>query len=216
MKLLLQLAIAIFIFLSCKIQSHDPNHIFYLHGRIIELQGIDAVSENFGEYEYEEIIKELEINGAKVHSEIRNQQTDVETFCQKISNQIDSLINEGIKPEKITVIGASKGAIMAMIISDMNKNPINYILLAANNNAIETENHWNLKGRVLGIYEKTDLLAGKNYDFWIEASTDAIQFHQVEINTGLGHGFLYKPIKDWMEPAHNWISKNELKESSGH
>lgn len=179
--------------------------MFYLHGRIIEVQGIDAVSEQFGAYQYEDIIDALKQTGATVHNEVRTEGTDFQNFCIKISKQIDNLIQSGVSSNDITVIGASKGAVMTMNISNLNSNPINYVLLAANNDYIENENQWQLHGRVLGIYEKTDVLAGKNYQHWIDASPEAIAFEQLQINTGLGHGFLYRPLEAWLEPTIAWI-----------
>jgi len=180
-------------------------HIFYLHGRIIEIQGINAISEKFGKYEYNKIIDSLKSTGAIVHNELRTEQTDFQAFCKSTSNEIDELIESGVNSTNITVIGASKGGIMAMNISNMNPHPINYILLAANNEQIELQHQWNLHGRILGIYEKSDSVANKNYNHWINESTNAIEFNQIEINTGLGHGFLYRPINEWLEPAKKWI-----------
>ncbi len=191
--------------IGCQNKDTLGNHIFYLHGRIIELQGIHAEHEQYCKYEYESILDSLEVGGNIVYAEIRNDGTDFEAFCVHISEQIDSLIRAGVEPKRITVIGASKGAVMAMNISDMNQNPINYILLGANNEFIEQENDWNLNGRVLGIYERSDAIAGKSYDIWITRSTNAIEFEQLEINAGLGHGFLYRPINDWLEPAKDWL-----------
>lgn len=191
--------------MGCQSSHPEKKHIFYLHGRIIELQGINAVSEEFGEYKYQAIIDSLAYTGAEIHKEIRTEETGFDYFSRKVSLQIDSLISKGVEPKNITVIGASKGAVMAMNISDMNDNPINYILLGANNDYIERENDWNLHGNVLGIYEKSDSLAGKNYQYWIDKSSRANSFKQLEINTGLGHGFLYSPLKEWLNPAKRWI-----------
>ena len=171
------------------------------------MQGMNAVSEEFGAYRYQEIIDSLESTGAEIYNEIRTEETDFDGFSKRVSRQIDSLISKGVNPGDITVIGASKGAVMAMHISDINDNPVNYILLGANNDYIERENDWNLHGNVLGIYEKSDSLAGKNYQYWIDKSDRASQFEQLEINTGLGHGFLYSPLKEWLDPAKKWMRK---------
>lgn len=201
-----QAVILFLFFIGCQSPQPDKKHIFYLHGRIIELQGINAVSEEFGEYKYQEIIDSLEYTGAEIHKEIRTEETNFDDFSKKVSLQIDSLISKGVAPKDITIIGASKGAVIAMNISDMNENPINYILLGANNDYIEREKSgWNLHGNVLGIYEKSDSLAGKNYQYWIDKSSRATRFEQLEINTGLGHGFLYSPLKEWLDPAKRWI-----------
>jgi len=190
----------------CQPKSEVTKHVFYLHGRIIELQGVDAVSEQFGKYEYLSIIDSLKVTQANIHHNVRAADVDFQAFCEKTSSEIDALVNSGVEPSDITVIGASKGAVMAMCISNMNEHPINYVLLAANNDYIQRENQWNLHGRILGIYERSDVIAGKDYQHWINMSTNAITFKQMEINTQLGHGFLYKPIDEWMIPTKYWIS----------
>lgn len=204
MKIKHSLLIYLLLFVQCDFSQTDKQHVFYLHGRIVEVQGVNAVSEQFGPYQYTKIIAALEDSGAVVHHELRTAATDFADFCLKVSRQIDHLIADGVAANQITVIGASKGGVMAMNIAHQNEHPINYVLLAANNEAIERENDWNLHGRILGIYEKTDQLSNKDYQHWINRSTNAKSFEQQQINTGLGHGFLYRPLKEWLEPALNW------------
>jgi hypothetical protein len=186
-------------------QTKTMKHIFYLHGMILESQGINAVSTVFGPYKYQEIIDSLKATGYQEHSEVRTTKTNFNTFCTKVSGQIDELVKEGIQPNDISVIGASKGALMAMTISDRNTHAINYILLGANSDRTEQNFEWKLHGRILGIYEKSDNIAGKAYSYWIDRSTGAKEFMQLEINTGLGHGFLYRPIKEWLNPTLSWV-----------
>lgn len=196
-----------FLLVNCgKIDSHT-NHVFYLHGRIIELQGIDAVSEQFGRYEYDQMIDSIKVTGAVLHNEIRTKQTDFQEFCNKVSEQINALIKQGVSPNRITVIGASKGGVMAMSISHINEHPIKYVLLAANNDDIERENEWNLHGRILAFYEVTDSLASKDYQHWIDVSTDAVEFNQIALKTGLGHGFIYQPLSVWWQPTKKFIGQ---------
>ncbi len=186
-------------------ETKPMKHIFYLHGMIIEVQGINAESEEFGPYKYEDILDSLEATGARVHSEVRTTNTDFNTFSEKISAQINALIQDGIQPHDISVIGASKGAMMAMAISSLNKQPVNYILLGGNSEQTEQSFDWKLHGSILGIYEKSDLIAGKDYSYWIARSPEARVFQQLQLNTGLGHGFLYRPIEEWLGPALEWI-----------
>jgi len=176
-------------------------HVFYLHGMIIELQGIHAVSDQFGPYEYTNIIDALKATGAKVHAEVRTEKTDFYEFGKKISKEIDELIAKGVSPTDITVIGASKGGLIAMYISDLNINNVNYVLLGSSSDYAQKTFDWNLHGNILGIYEKSDVVASNNYQYWIDKSTNASSFKQLQINTGLGHGFLYTPNKAWMDPA---------------
>jgi esterase/lipase len=192
--------------LSCQ-QSKAMKHVFYLHGMIVSVQGIHAVSEEFGPYEYESIIDALHEAGYEVHAEVRTTQTDFDAFCRRISGQIDQLVSEGTSPRDITVIGASMGGLMAMQISDLNTHPVNYVLLGANSDRNEKNYDWHLHGRILGIYEASDQIAGKEYTYWIDRSPEAEAFEQKQIHTGLGHGFLYTPHEAWMGPTREWIQR---------
>ena len=185
-------------------------HIYYLHGRINEEQGRNAVSEKFGKFELDEILKQLNVNNSVIHCEIRTKDTDVKIYATKISREIDSLINSGIPPKNITIVGASKGAIIAMNISNINKHNINYVFLAGNNDYQEKNNDWKFHGQILCIYDLSDDIAGKNYNYWKEKPNYSTIFEQLEIKTNLGHGFLYKPLKEWINPTKEWIKNQSL------
>ena len=185
-------------------------HIYYLHGKINEEQGRNAVSEKFGKFEIDEILKQLNVNNSVIHCEIRSKDTDVKIYATKISREIDSLINSGIPPKNITIVGASKGAIIAMNISSINKHNINYVFLAGNNDYQEKNNDWKFHGQILCIYDLSDDIAGKNYNYWKEKPNYSTIFEQLEIKTNLGHGFLYKPLKEWINPTKEWIKNQSL------
>ena len=185
-------------------------HIYYLHGKINEEQGRNAVSEKFGKFELDEILKQLNVNNSVIHCEIRAKDTDAKTYANKISREIDSLINLGIPPKNITIVGASKGALIAMNISNINTYNINYVFLAGNNDYQEKNNDWKFHGQILGIYDLSDDIAGKNYNYWKEKPNYSTIFEQIEIKTNLGHGFLYKPLKEWINPTKEWIKNQSL------
>lgn len=185
-------------------------HIYYLHGKINEEQGRNAISEKFGKFELDEILKQLNVNNSVIHCEIRAKDTDVKIYANKISREIDSLINLGIPPKNITIVGASKGSIIAMNISNINVHNINYVFLAGNNDYQEKENDWKFHGQILCIYDLSDDIAGKNYNYWKEKPNYSTIFEQIEIKTNLGHGFLYKPLKEWINPTKEWIENQSI------
>ena len=190
--------------------QNNKKHIFYLHGRIIEIQGKDAISEEYGKYELDSIVMALQDKDRMVIAEVRNENVGYVNYAKKISNEIDSLVNEGVKPTDITVIGASKGAIIASHISDINLNPVNYVFLAGNNEYQEKNNNWKFHGQVLCLFDSSDTIAGSNYNYWKNKKNYTSKFEQIELKTHLGHGFLYKPLKEWIEPARKWILNQEL------
>ena len=195
--------------MKLKVAARDK-HIFYIHGRILEVQGKNAYSEHFGKYEFDNIVSALKVENSIVHDEVRNENVNPQEYAIYVSKQIDSLISKGVLPIDITVVGASKGAIITANISDVNINPINYILLAGNHDYIEANNDWKFHGQVLCIYDLSDQIAGKNYDYWKNKENFTTKFEQIEIKTNLGHGFLFKPLSVWIEPAKKWISTQKL------
>lgn len=191
-------------------EQDKEKHIFYIHGRIIEIQGRNAYSEDFGKYELDSVVSAIKVEKSVVQYEIRNENVDPKEYAIHVSKQIDILIKNGVKPIDITIVGASKGAIIASHISSFNTNPINYVLLAGNNEYQETNNDWKFHGQVLCIYDLSDGIAGKNYNYWKNRENFTTKFEQLEIQTNLGHGFLYKPLSVWTEPAKKWILKQSL------
>ena len=196
---LLVLSICWIVLFSCDSKQNDI-HIFYLHGKIVQEQGLEATSEKFGKYEYRAIIDSLKGRSKHIYSEIRKPDTEFNEFCVHTSNQIDSLIKIGVEPKDILIIGASMGGVMAMQISTINENPVNYVFLGANNNSIEEELDFDLHGRILGIYEKSDSICGNDYKYWINKCEKVDELKEIQINTQLGHGFLYRPLKEWIDP----------------
>src|ERR1041384_3281591 len=114
--------------------SPDPKarYLFYLHGRIIEDQGAEnAVSPEFGKYEYAEILDTLADRGFVVISEVRPKNTNIVQYAQKVAEQVNGLLKAGEPPGNITVAGASRGAAITHKISSILHNrDLNFVLLA--------------------------------------------------------------------------------------
>ena len=73
---------------SSKIIKQDKSkHVFYLHGRIIEEQGRNAFSPNFGKYEFDSIISAITVKNSIVHCEIRNENVDPRAYALHVSKK---------------------------------------------------------------------------------------------------------------------------------
>lgn len=185
------------------------SYIFYLHGRIVEIGGERAKSEQYGYYEYKKILKALRDSGSVVISEARKGNIVPTKYAIKVKSQIDSLLSYGIPPENITVIGASKGAGIAVLLSNLLKNTrMNFVLLAICNERMGLywkKNNIKLWGRVLHIYDYNDSIAGSCKNIIQSLKSKGLtEFKEIETKTGLGHGLLFKPLKDWLSPAIQW------------
>jgi hypothetical protein len=110
----------------------DPaqRYLFYLHGKIIEDQGLPAISPEYGEYQYEQILEALDSSGFVVISEQRPRDTDPAQYARMVVARVKDLLKSGVHPGSITVVGASKGAAITSLVSHLVANSnVNYVLL---------------------------------------------------------------------------------------
>lgn len=186
----------------------SEKYLFYLHGGIVQEQGLNAVSKHFGAYEYLNILDTLRSYGYNVISEARPKGTDEVKYAGKISKQIDTLLNFGVPPENIIVVGASQGAYITVETANKLKNSrINYVIMALCN-------EYNLKyyskyqkelcGNFLSIYESSDQ-KGSCDELLMEKHCKS-GYKEVRLSMGNGHGFLYKPYQEWILPLVKWIN----------
>ena len=181
--------------------------LFYLHGRIIEEEGIRPTSAQYGIYEYEQILDTLKNHGFTVVSEARPKGTDVDKYAAKVVEQIKTLLKAGVPPRHITVAGASKGSIIAMMVSTYLQNrDVNFVLMASCNDSVLESRKIDLHGNILSIYEASDEFGSTCRKFF-EKSTGINKREEVELKTGLGHGFLYRPMKEWINPLVEWAKQ---------
>jgi hypothetical protein len=183
-----------------KIVQVNAKYLFYLHGRIIEEQGVNAVSPTFGPYEYERILHTFADTGFIVISEPRGEGTEVRQYASKVAGQINSLIHAGVAPGNITVVGASKGgSIAAATSSQLQNREVNYVLLAA---CATSE----LYGNVLSIWDYKDDTGAATCKRDLAQAKGLNNHKEVELRLGLGHGVLYRPLKEWIDPVVDWAN----------
>lgn len=194
--------------LSCK--TNDEKFIFFLHNRFLETHELNELHPEFGRTEYKEIIAEFEKNDFKVISEQRNGNVNAREYAIGIVTQIDSLIKNGIEPNKITVVGTSKGGYIAQYISTLaNKPNLNFVFIASfRNDDIANIPEINYCGNILTIYEKSDSFGVSALQRKKTSTCEIKHFKEIELNTGMGHGFLFKPLKEWIEPTIKWANGN--------
>ena len=195
--------------------SIDPakRYMFYLHGKILEDQGIPAVSPEFGEYRYEEILITLQSYGFEIISELRPKNADGWEYAQRTARQVTELLTAGVPPGSITVVGASKGAAIATVASDLVGNPnVNFVLLGACHPTLVDE--WKrggliLSGNVLAIYDfEDDEYSGSCEEIFILAEGKGLNHHnELVLQVGTGHGILYEPLLEWVLPTVKWANQ---------
>jgi hypothetical protein len=190
--------------------------IVYLHGKIVEDQGPEAISERYGRYEYDAILEALRNEGNEVISEVRQARTDPSEYARKIASEISRLTSSGVSPRDITVVGASKGAAIAVLVSHLLQDPdLNYVLLAIC--GPQMLEYWEAQGicvtgNLLSVYESSDELAQSCGELASRCSSRIGHFEEIELHLGTGHGIVYRPLDDWVKPALRWsVAETERK-----
>ena len=184
----------------------SAKYLFYLHGRIIEEEGIRPTDPRYGVYEYEQILHTFEQLGFTVISEPRPKGTDVKEYASKTTNQVQGLLDAGVPPQQITVVGASKGSVITMVTSTMLRNrDVNFVIMSNCNDWVGENFHIDLYGNVLSIYDVKDEF-GQSCQKFFESSTGLNRHREVKLEIGTGHAILYKPMKEWVELVVEWAA----------
>ena len=196
-------------FFACGIKK-DDRFVFFLHNRFLEEHELNELHPEFGRTEYNEIIAEFKKAGLNVISEKRSGNVNAREYAIGIVTQIDSLIKTGTEPKKITVVGTSKGGYIAQYVSTLaNYQDLNFVFIASfRNSDIQNIPEINFCGNILTIYEKSDPFGVSSLERKEISNCEIEHFKEIELNTGMGHGFLFKPLKEWIEPTIKWANGN--------
>ncbi len=194
--------------------SIDPNlrYLFYLHGKIVEDQGLPAIDPVYGEYQYAAILRALAGGGFVVVSEQRSKDADANAYAERLVAQVNQLLQAQVPAGHITVVGASKGGWIAATVSSLMKNPaLNYVMLGIC--PPEMIDYWKAKrmglsGNVLTIYDSGDPYSGSCEElFQMSAGNELGRHNEIVLHLGLGHGILYKPLAEWVAPTTAWAGQ---------
>ena len=188
--------------LSVSTASHAET-IFYLHGKIVEDKGDNAVHSIYGTYEYGNIIASLKKTGHPVISEIRVSGTDRLVYASRLVDEIRKLITAGTSPDDIVVIGFSKGAQIALLVSQQLAHPeVRFAIQAVCGSWLDQHKDLRLYGSFLSQYETSDSAGSCDSLF---QRNSPIANCELSVSTGLAHGAFYRPIDEWMIPLKKWI-----------
>jgi hypothetical protein len=186
----------------------DPNarFVFYIHGKIIESQGVDPVSPQFGLYEFTDILNYLGESGFTTIGDVRSGPTDVDTYSNYVVWQIESLLTAGVPEENITVIGFSKGGYITMLVSSkLGKTKVNFVIIAICNEETIASSDLSLGGRILSLYELSDEY-GSSCSPLLDKSPHIVEFGEVQFETGKEHGAFYTADPIWLDLMIQWIN----------
>jgi hypothetical protein len=184
----------------------SARYLFYLHGAIIERAGVRPTHPKFGIYEYQEILETFAERGFLVISEARPAGSEGAMYAEKIAGQVGALLQKGVPPEHITVVGFSKGGGIAITASSiLAEERLNFVFMAACGPWLDSRPEIVPHGRVLALREASDDLVGTCEVLFSRAVGDG-EREEIVIDVGGGHGSFYRPRPEWVDPVVEWAS----------
>jgi hypothetical protein len=182
-------------------------YLFYLHGLIVEEAGSRPKSEEHGFYEYQLILEALAREGFVVISEARPKGTEVKAYADTLASQIKALLAKKVPPGNITVVGASKGGVISAYASTMlREKGINFVILAGLFEKCLVDQNLKLCGNVLSIHDRSDKQS-MTPELYFQRSEGNGKFRAIVLSLDLGHGLIYRPYREWLDPLVEWVSK---------
>ncbi|WP_444944498.1 alpha/beta hydrolase [Microbulbifer sp. ZKSA006] len=187
----------------------DPNetYVFYSHGYIVEGDNPKPINDRFGWglYDFPAIKESLSDESYHLVAYHRPKNTDPYKYANELNSQVRKLVEHGVSPNNIVIMGFSRGAFITGLTSDkLSDLAIDTIILAGCGRLV-SKSHTDIKvyGDVLSIYDKSDQASSCQS---LEKKSQGLKsFSELEINTGLEHGAFYRPLPDWVEPVKAWI-----------
>jgi hypothetical protein len=213
-KLVLSILFTAFSIFTCfsqqKTARQNQRYIFFLHNKFVEENDLNTPHPEYGKAEYNEILASFRKDNFIVFSEIRKKNTNAYDYAEKIAKQIKKLLKNGVPPNRITVIGTSKGGYIAQYVSTFVANPdMNFVFIGCfMNTDIEQIPDINYCGNILTIYEKSDIYGVSALKRKETSKLKINHFKEIELNTNLKHGFLFKALDLWIIPSKKWANGN--------
>lgn len=190
--------------------SQAEKHIIFLHNKFLETHSIHEAHPDYGKVELKEITEKFKSAGFSVIADKRTSVTSMDSVIRKVISQIDSLIKIGTLANEITIVGTSKGGYIAQIISSRLKNTdLNFIFIGCfqESDLIKLP-QINYCGNILTIYEESDPYGVSAIKRKQQSNLPISNFKEIQLNTGLNHGFLFKALDLWINPCIEWANGN--------
>lgn len=188
----------------------DPNasYVFYSHGFIVEGDNPRPEHPKWGVYDFPDVVLGLSDPSFQLIAYHRAKNTDPDAFASKLVDDVHALMRAGVTPQRITLIGFSRGgAITIQVSSQLAREDLNFVILAGCGTYLESKPELKLHGTVYSVREVSDHLVGSCKTL-VERSPGVIGFSELVIDTGKEHGAFYQPRPEWIDPVKSWIKRD--------
>ncbi|WP_416306446.1 alpha/beta hydrolase [Neptunicella sp. SCSIO 80796] len=180
------------------------NYVFYSHGFIVEGENATPVHPRWGKYDFPAVKNQLSDDGYQLIAYHRPKDTDPREHAALLAKNVNQLIDAGVPPQHIALVGFSRGGFITIVASNQLKNSqVNFAILAGCGDSIINHPEFQFYGRILSIYETSDQIG--SCDAVNQRSNNATTYTELSISTGKEHGAFYLPREEWLVPLKQWL-----------
>lgn len=184
--------------------SADDRYVFYSHGSVVEGENPTPVGPVWGRYDFPAIKQALKDPAYHLIAYHRPAKQRPYDFANRLANDVNRLIQHGVKAHNITLLGFSRGGALSILASHaLAPVEINTIALAGCGELLRNNPKIRFHGHVLSIYETTSKAASCQYV--MDRGSKVKSFKELPITTGKGNGAFYLPKNAWVDPVKAWI-----------
>ena len=210
-RMLLPLALACAAFMAAPLASAgertdaDARHLIYLPSR-------DAATDHAAN------ARAFEERGFSVQVMAQADESDKE-YILRVRDEIRGMIDRGVDPSAITVLGSGRGSPVTALVSVATGNRhVNYVLLGRCDENLAANTNFRMSGRVLGLRDAGDRSSGSCRPLWRQ-SPKVTDRRDLVVHTGMGAALFDAPHEAWMAPVSAWseggrVDLGELKVAS--
>jgi hypothetical protein len=163
------------------------------------------VSPDFGRYEYRKILEAFAARGFVVVAEVRESGAGRD-FVEATAAQTRRLLAAGVPARHVTVVGFSKGGLLALGVAEIvGSDQVGYAILAG----CRSDPGWiagvapRLRGRFLSLRDRSDRFSASCQPLF-EAASRVREKREHTFDTGLDHGLFYRPRRGWVDRITRW------------
>jgi hypothetical protein len=184
----------------------NERYVIYSHGFIVEGDDPRPISPKYGQYDFP-AIKEAIFNGGGFNLIAYQRPKNAgDTYIETLKTWVRHLLDAGVRPSRITLVGFSRGAQLTALASrDLASEGINTAIMAiCEDGDVSQAPGLILGGNLLSIHETSDELGSCTK---LAARSHLISFKEVAISTGKKHGAFFQPLPEWTQPLKTWIAE---------
>jgi pimeloyl-ACP methyl ester carboxylesterase len=165
----------------------------------------------------DQILDTFRERGFEVTSVLRPREQSVDEAAGRVVAQVRALRQAGVPATHITILGASMGGYVTLLAATRLREPelrvaVLGVCLSERVQALQAREGRPPEGHLLAIREQSDTLT-ESCAPWspTQAPRSLRSAREQMLHTGLRHGFLYRPLTEWVEPVLEWALSSEVR-----